>query len=133
MKSLLAKFSRRKAVGVYVSDREIAVSWVAATALGSVEISRQRETFEHEKFTETFQRVLKPLVSGKHRRHPPIGFSVPTLEVFFSTRPMKAAGSDVSPQVLLHEVLRSPTINVDDMVVDLIQAKPGKRAIASIA
>jgi hypothetical protein len=34
--------------------------------------------------------------------------------------------------VLLHEVLRSPNSNVDDMIVDSVQSAPGKRPVVSL-
>src|SRR5262249_41007675 len=49
-----------------------------------------------------------------------------------STRPIRTANTNASPQVLLHEVLQSPNINIDDMAVEVIKAEPGKRKVASI-
>ena len=43
MKSLLAKMSMRRFVGLYLGEHEVAVSEVAVTPLGPVEIASRTE------------------------------------------------------------------------------------------
>jgi len=131
MKTLLAKLSR-KAIGVYIGDREVTVSHVAATPLGPVEITCQSARYEPDQLATTIEHLLAPCFGSRKRRRLPVVLGLPTVRVFFSTRPIRTSKSDASPQVLLHEVLQSPAISIDDMVVDLVKTQPGKRPVASI-
>jgi hypothetical protein len=132
MKSLLGKLSPRRAVGVYIGEDEIAVSQVAATVLGPVEIFRHRELYQPDELPSVLERVLRPLVGKRRSRRRMVAFGLPLLRVFFSSRPLKATNVEVSPKVLLHEVLQSPNSNVDEMAIDLIKGSPGKRPVVSL-
>lgn len=131
MKTVLTGFAR-KAIGLYIGDREITLSQVAATPLGPVEIRRQTAPYEPEQLTAALERLLASCFGSRKRRRLPVVLGLPTVRVFFSTRPIRTTKTDASPQVLLHEVLQSPAISIDDMVVDLIRAQPEKRPVASI-
>jgi hypothetical protein len=132
VKTLLAKVGAPKAIGLYVSDNEVTVSQVAATPLGPVEIARHREPYEPAQLKSVLERLLIPM-TGRHRRiRVPVTLGLPAMRVFFSTRPVQTSSSDPSPHVLLHEALQSSKLSIDDMAVDLIKSKPGRRAVASI-
>ena len=132
MKSLLGRISPRRALGVYIGDDEVAVSQVAATLLGPVEIYRHRETYQPGELAGLLTKVLQPLVGKRRSRRRLVAFALPQLRVFFSTRPLKATNIEVSAKVLLHELLRSPNSNVDEMAIDHLQASPGKRPVVSL-
>ena len=131
MKVLLARLPCRHSIGLYVDDREIVISRVAATLLGPVEVYRQRVPYGENEFAEVLARVLGPLAARKSRRSP-IALGFPVHRVFFSTRPIFTTNNKETPQVLLHEVLKSPNVSAEDMVVDLIRAQPERRKVASI-
>jgi hypothetical protein len=131
MKALLGKFSPRRALGIFIGEDEIAVSQVAATPLGPVEIYRHREPYQGHDLAAVLTRIAGPPV-GKRRKRRLVAFSLPLLRVFFSTRPLKVTNVEVSPKVLLHEVLRSPNSNVEEMAIDLLQANPDKRPVVSL-
>ncbi len=132
MKSYLAKFSRQKAIGLFIDEREITYSEVAGTPFGPVELRRCRESFEPDRLSEVLQRLLAPSRDRRNRCTIPVVVGVPTVRVFFSTRPIRNANSDATPQMLLHEVLQSPAISIDEMAVESIRSQPGKRPLASI-
>ncbi len=132
MKALLAKFSRQRAIGLLIDDQEITLSEVAATPLGPVELTRRREAYEPEQLGEVLKRLLASWLDRRQRCRLPVVVGLPTLRVFFSTRPIRNANSDATPQTLLHEVLQSPTISIDEMAVESIRSQPGKRPLASI-
>jgi hypothetical protein len=132
MKSLLARLSQCRATGVFIGEDEIAVSQVAATPLGPVEIYRHSEPLRLENLSATLHRVLDPLVGKRARRRRLVAFALPLQRIFYCSRPLKATNVEVSPVVVLHEVLRSATSNVDEMAIDLIKANPGKRPIVSL-
>lgn len=132
MKTLLGKLSFHKALGLHVGEREVTLSQVAATPLGPVELARRSEPYELDQLGEVVARMVEPFLGRRKKARPQAALGLPTLRVFFSTRPIRTTKKDASPQVLLHEVLQSPTVSIDDMAVDLIRAQPGKRKVASI-
>jgi hypothetical protein len=132
MKQLLAKLSPRRAVGVHIGVGEIAVSQVVGTLFGPVEVYAHREPCQADDVGAALARVLTPLL-GKRSGKRIVALSLPPLRVFFSTRPLKATNVEVSSKVLLHEALRSPNTNVEEMAIDMRQASPGKRHVVSLA
>lgn len=133
MKSLLARFALRKGVGVYVGEREIVVSKVAATMLGPVHLETRREAFAPDDLDVVLKRVLMPLLGARKRFPVPVGLGLSGQRVFFSTRPIKSTNADASPEMLLHEMFQSSSISVDDMALDIVKGKPEQQPLASIA
>lgn len=132
LKSILARIAVRKAIGVYVSDKEVVVSKVVATTLGPVEVAQLRESYTPDQLGNVLTRVLTPLL-GRWKRFPlNVAVGLSGQRVFYSTRPIKSTNSDASPEMLLHEVLQSASISVDDMALDVVKTKPDKRLVASI-
>lgn len=133
MKSFLAKFAIRKAIGVYVGEQEVAICKLAATPLGPVEIASCRQTYTPEQLDAVLKELLMPLL-GRRKRFPiPVALGLSGQRVYFSSRPIvKTDDTDASPQVLLHEVLQSSAISVDEMVLDLVKSQPDSRQVASI-
>jgi hypothetical protein len=132
MKQLLARLSRQKALGVLVDDQEIAVSQVAATPLGPVELYQHREPVEPNQQGIVLARLLTGLLGPRMRRRMPLTLGLPASRVFFTTRPIRKTSGNLSPQVLLREALQSPNIAIDDMVMDFVKATPDKRPVASL-
>jgi len=62
----------------------------------------------------------------------PKAIGLPARRTHFATRPIQIARGDLSPEVLLREALRSQNISVDNMVVDVLKAKPDERSVAAI-
>ncbi len=79
MKSLLGRLSPRRAWGVYIGEDEIALSQVASTVLGPVEISRQREQCAPEELLDVLERTLKPLNSKRRGRRKLVASGLPPL------------------------------------------------------
>jgi hypothetical protein len=132
MKTLLANLLLPKAIGMYVADGEIALSQVLLTPWGPIEIARKCERYEEGQLSAALQQHLVPLLGKRSPSRVPIAVGLPCLHTFFSTRPIQSTSRDPSPHVLLREALQSPGVYVDDMLVDLIKAQPGRRPIASI-
>ncbi|MEW4568899.1 hypothetical protein AB1L88_13625 [Tautonia sp. JC769] len=135
MKAILAKIPRRRSVGLHIGDREIALSRIAFTPLGPVEVDRQVEERTSGSPAPIIQRLLEPLRTSQGWRRAPIAVGMPGLGVFFSTRPVQLQrnAEDQSPQVLLHEILQSANLNIDHMQVDALRWQPGRRPLASVA
>ena len=108
------------------------LSLSAFTPLGPVEMECRREPVQGEWIDVAFPASWLRCSSAKPWRNAPIAIGVPVLSVFFSTRPIKSMNLDVEPQVLLHEMLRSSNLVIDDMNVDMIKSQPGKHPVASI-
>jgi hypothetical protein len=132
MKSLLVTLSTRRAIGIQIGDRAIVTSQVAQTPLGPIEIARHSEPMGEECLEVVLPRALAPILSAASWRAAPIAIGLPVLRVFFSTRPIKTMDRDASPQVLLHEVLQSSNLLIDDMDIDMIRGQPFKQPVASI-
>ena len=135
MKAILARIPRRRSVGLHVGDREIALSRMAFTPLGPVEIDRCVVPRESGSPSAAIRRLIEPLRSSRGWNKAPIAVGMPGMGVFFSTRPvqLQRAAEDQSPQVLLHEILQSANLNIDHMEVDAIRWQPGRHPLASVA
>jgi len=131
VRSVLARFAVKKAIGLYVGEQQITACRVASTPLGPVQIACQSEHYEPDQLSDAIGRLLKPML-GRRKRGTQVAVGFPAARVFFSTRPIRTTHSDASAQVLLHEVLQSPNICIDDMLVEVIKADSGKRKLASI-
>lgn len=133
MKSMLTQFAFRKALGVYVGEREVVVCKLASAPGIVVQQAMEREPYVADQLEEVLQRLIAPLL-GKKRRIPlPVGLGLAGQRVFFSTRPIKATNAESSPEMLLHEAFQSASISVDDMALDVVKVKPEKKPVASIA
>jgi hypothetical protein len=132
VKARLARLSPRKALGVYVGERAVAVSEVAATPLGPVEVGRWGEPYEGDDLRPVLGRLLAAAAGRRKPRRLPLALGLAGQRVFFSTRPIRTTDTQASAEVLLHEVLQSPNLSADDMAVDLLKVQPGKRKLASI-
>jgi len=130
LRGLLDKLAFRQAVGVYVGDHEVTVSRVALGLAGPVELSSRTEPCEPEDLGAVLARLLKPLAAARKAFRPAVSIGLPTLRVFFATKALQSTDHDAAPGMLLHEVLRSSNVNVDEMEVDLIKAQPGKKPLA---
>jgi hypothetical protein len=131
VKKLLARFTLKKAIGLFVGERDVTVCQVADTLLGPVETDCQSEPYAAEQLPDVIGRLLKPMLGRRKRRHL-VAVGIPALRVFFSTRPIRNANRDTPAEALLYEVLQSPNVLIDDMAVEVIRAEPGKRQLASI-
>lgn len=132
MRALLNRLALRKDIGLAIGDREVAVSEVATTPLGRVEVARDREPVGDDGLAGAVGRVMARRFTKKELAKARVTIGLPALRVFFSTRPIQADNREASPEVLLHEVLQSPSLNADDMIVDMIRLRPGQRPLASI-
>ncbi|HEY2157700.1 MAG TPA: hypothetical protein VGH33_18870 [Isosphaeraceae bacterium] len=132
MRAWMNRLALRKDIGLAIGDREVAVSEVATTPLGRVEVARDREPLGDDGLAPAVGRLMARRFSRKELAKARVTIGLPALRVFFSTRPIQADNREASPEILLHEVLQSPNLNIDDMVVDMIRLRPGQRHLASI-
>lgn len=132
MKKLLGKLATGRAIGLMIGHRELVLSQVAFTPLGPLEMGRQAEPMLGDSIDVVIPRILAPVLENESWKNAPIAIGLPVLSVFFSTRPIKSMNLDAAPQILLHEVLRSSNLVIDDMDVDMIKSQPGKVPVASI-
>jgi hypothetical protein len=130
VKLLLAKFAFRRAVGLYLGDHEVAISEVASTPLGPVEISSCSEACEPDKAEDVLRRLMAPMLSRKQRLSAAVG--LPNSRIFFGTR-LTRTGGEVTAELVLQKVFSSPNIRVEDLTVDLIRSDVGRMPVASVA
>jgi hypothetical protein len=131
MKSLLAKIALRKVVGLYLSDREIVVSEVAATPLGPIEVSSRSEPCSSGDLVLSIERVLQSLRgNGKQQLHVAIG--LPNSRMFFGTRPLRS-GADSSADAVMQRLLCSSNVSLADLTIDIIKGNLEKTTLATVA
>ncbi|HLA83983.1 MAG TPA: hypothetical protein VJL29_04240 [Thermoguttaceae bacterium] len=133
MKWLLGRLGLPKAIGLYLDEETITVSRIVSTPVGPVEITRHTEAIGDEALGDAIARLVRPLVGKGRFRRTPVCVGVPSRKVYFSTRPVHAAMGDLAPHVLLREALRSPSVPVHEMVVDVVKSSLDSRDVASIA
>ncbi|MBN1395740.1 MAG: hypothetical protein JW959_12020 [Pirellulales bacterium] len=130
MKSLLSKFSLHKAVGICLGDSKISICKVAFTSFGQHEVASVSESYDSDDLADILQKLLVPLL-GKSRRIPVVVGLAPS-RVFFGSQ-VVPGNSAPTPEGLLHKSLRSPTINIEDLVADMLFGTLKKTPVASIA
>ncbi len=130
MRSALSRIAIRKAVGLYFGDQEIAISKVASTPLGPVEIFTAREHYTPDDLPAAIERLLVPQLGRKRRV--PVAVGLPTSRVFFGTR-LVQAGAAPSAESVLQKALCSSNIGVDDLSVDLLRGEVNKSPVCSVA
>jgi Tfp pilus assembly protein PilN len=130
--AILSRFATRKEIGLAVGELEVAACVMAVTLAGRIEVGRFRLPYEHDGLAPALEQLLASCVTPEERTRCRVSVGVPALRVFFSARPIQAKHQDASPAALLHEVLQSPTLNIDDMIVDMIKHRLGRRTLACI-
>ncbi|MBY0398498.1 MAG: hypothetical protein K2X91_18790, partial [Thermoleophilia bacterium] len=132
-KAFLAKYPQRRAIAFYVGEAEVAMSFTAFTPLGPVEVGRRSMPREDGPLGPLFQKLRESIRSAKSWANASIGVAVPTLNVFYTTRPSQRGNQTQTPQELLHEVVQSASLNINKMDVDAIRRQVGKQTLASVA
>lgn len=132
MLSLLARIGSPQAIGIHFEGSMAHACRIASTPLGTVELATGSEPCDAGQPRETIERLVHGLLKHRSERIP-VAIGIPTDQTFFTTRSMQTRSEDVSPRVLLREALRSSSIAVDKMVVDVVRSQPGSRQMASIA
>jgi hypothetical protein len=130
--ALLGKVAYRKEIGLAIGDHELAACLMTTTPIGRMVANRARIEYEPDGLGAAIQELLGRLLSRDDLARARVYVGLPSLRTFFSTRPIQAENLQAAPEVLLHEVLQTPSLNIDDMVVDMIKIKPGQRLLASI-
>ncbi len=130
MKSLLAKFSMRRFVGLYLGEHEVAVSEVAVTPLGPVEIVSRTEPCPPNELLNVIERVLQSL-QGRKQRRLQVAIGLPNSRVFFGTRPLRGA-TDTSPAGVMQKLLCSPNVTTDDLTIDMVKSVINKASVATV-
>jgi hypothetical protein len=130
MKAMLAKGIGRRAIGLYVGDREIAFCVMAATPLGRVVVNHASEARESEPLDVQVGRMLGPWLKGRPR--PKVVLGVPEVRVFHSSR-VAETSTKKDPEIWLQQALRSVGTRLEDMVIELIEVPVGKQSVGSLA
>ena len=130
MKSLLAKFSMRKFVGLYLGEHEVAVSEVAITPLGPVEVVSRTEPCPPNELLNVIERILQSL-QGRKQRRLQVAIGLPNSRVFFGTRPLRGA-ADTSPAGVMQKLLCSSNVTTDDLTIDMVKSVINKASVATV-
>ena len=129
MKAMLARRSKRRAIGLLVGEREVAICVIGATALGRVELARSTEPRGPGRLDDQLDRMLEPWLGRKPR--PKVVLGVPEVRIFHASRAVSAA-SRKEPEIWFQEALRTAGTRVEDMVIDVAEAAVGKKSVAGL-
>ena len=129
---LFSKFLYRKSLGLYVSDHDITLSEMAWSPLGYKQGTVSVEPITSESISEVLERMLRPWRGRRGKFTTPVSLGLSPFRVFFSSRPVKLTDKDLKPANLLHELLQSSDVNVDEMEVETMRGQPGKQPLISL-
>ncbi len=127
---LAEKLALRKAIGVYVDEEAVTVCQIALGPFGMVELVNRSEPYQPETFATTLEELLKPLLPVQRASRTRVSIGLPALRVFFASRALSVTDRNTNASGLLHDLLKSSDVNVDDMEVDVIKAQPAKKPLA---
>ena len=130
MKSLLRQLGFSTSVGICIEEDSIAVCEVAHSLFGPIEIHRSQVDCTGQDWADVLEEQLTSIRSDRNAM---LVVGLPRKQTFFSTRPIQAGKQAPSPQALLREALRTNTMSVEDMAVDVVRSTPRRRTVASIA
>ncbi len=128
---LASRLPLRQTIGVAIGEDAI-VAVRASSALGPDLREKLIVPMEGDTADDGLRRALGEMAKRKTWRGLPFAIGLPPLNLFFSTRPIKSIHHNASPQVMLHEVLRSSSLNIDDMEIAMRKVQPAKQALASL-
>jgi hypothetical protein len=131
MRSWLAKVAIRKAIGLYLGEREIALSEMVATPLGPVEVTSRVESCSPNEMITVIEQMLESL-RGKKRRRLSVAIGLPASRLFFGSRPLRGS-TVVTPESVMQKLLCSSNISVEDLTVDLLRTTFNKQEQGSVA
>jgi hypothetical protein len=130
MKSLLAKMSMRRFVGLYLGEHEVSVSEMAVTPLGPVEIASRTEPYAQNDLLNTIERILQSL-QGRKQRRLQVAIGLPNSRVFFGTRPLRSS-AEATPQAVMQKLLCSSNVTTDDLTIDMVKSSINKAPVATV-
>jgi hypothetical protein len=119
-------------LGLYVEDDTVTLSRVVSTPVGPKEVLRETLPVSGESLPEVLERLTGLPKRGSRFGRTPIAIGLPPGRTYSATRPIQKVGGDPSPHVLLREALRSSRVPVHEMAVDVVEAEPDNRPVASI-
>jgi hypothetical protein len=131
MSALTAKLGLPSALGLYVEDDALTLSQIVSTPLGPKQVACQTVPLDGERLDSALRR-LAALPKQRRSKPIPIAIGLPPGRTYFATRPVQKSGAAPPPHVLLREALLSSKVSVQEMAVDVVEAAPDKRPVASI-
>ena len=129
---LLSKLVFRRSIGLYVGDTDLTLSEMTWTPLGVKQGVYRVEPVDAESLPEVLERMLRPWRGRRGKLTAPVSVGVSPFRVFFSSRPIKLTDKNLSPANVLHEILQSSNVNVEEMEVETKRGQPGKQPLISL-
>ncbi len=123
--------SNSDAIGILFGQQELDGCRATQTMFGSVRYRRASARIVDGDLDAALLSLLNQLGVNSSVTLPIVA-AIPTAECYFATRPVNAGGAKASPRVLLRESLRSSATRLDQMVIDVINWQPDRRAVAGI-
>ena len=132
MNATLARVVHRTEIGLSIGEREVAACMMAITPLRRTEVVRAVVPYEPDGLVAAVKEAFAACSKRGDIAGARVTIGLSSLRLFFSTRSILAKNLDASPLTLLHELIQSSTLVVDDMAVDLIKPREAGQTLASI-
>ena len=129
MKRLLLRHAPQRSIGLLVGGREVTMCVMASTPIGRLELARETEPRAPGPLDDQLGRMLGPWLDLKPRLRVVLG--IPEIRVFHTAQALLPS-SRKAPELWLHEALHSQGVRVEEMVIDVVEATVGRKAVAGL-
>ena len=117
-------------VGILFAHDRLEGCRTSQTLLGRVRRQYASVPIQDGDLESSFTALMDDL--GADKQALPVAVAIPTNECYFATRPLAVGGVNASPRTLLRESLRSNSVRLDQMAIDVIQWQPDRRMVVGI-
>ncbi len=132
MRTILGKLAFHRSIGLFVNEQEVSICVIGSTPFGRVRIHQSHENINGRPISQVVQECLRPWGANNRRVRVPVAIGIPQRMIFHGSHAITNSNRDASPESILESLLKSPSVKVDEMIVDLRPTQIGKRPIARI-
>ena len=137
MRALWKRMRYRPAIGLVIDQEQIAMSVVASTPTGRVEIASDLQDYGVESVETVLRRMLEPWVphrgSRKAKAGPWVQIGLPESRVFQATLAITPANRLSSPQNFFLEAVQATNLRAEDRIIDLLKVEFYKQQLACLS
>ncbi len=128
----LPQLLRETRVGLNVGEHEITAAVISTGTGRSEEPKLISVPYKPENLAAVVREVLTECVGDQDRSRVKIILGLPTLRLFLLTRTITDKQSKETPQTLLHEMIQSSAVVIDDMTVDMVKHSFNQQKLAGL-
>jgi hypothetical protein len=137
MKALLSRCAFRRSIGLVVDEDRVAVSVVATTPLGRLQVFHEVKHCGERTPQSVLEELLGPWIktaqAGKAKLGSRVQLGLPESQVFQAIVPITNANRDAAPQAYFLEAVQATNVRAEDRMIDMLKVEVGKNAVACVA